>query len=537
MHGNNGGDEPGPGPGPEPEPTEDLSGHTITLTKEGTCNRGFNSYTMTGDLTFTYLYYDENKESYYIQNTDNTTYYYILMRTSYSETTNSMYWSSEIEGDWEDLGTETISTAKGEKTCDVMRLTYPSGATETQWIGDEWIPYKIVYEYEWRESFFETYSIKTTYIYKEDGYVEIKPDCEITVIEGYDVTVSGNEGMYKLGQTVTLEAKTAKGTDFGGWYDDNNTLLCSDKTYEFVVGGSQTVYALNANISDKTVPSDTVVNLDNLFGLKTGIYNITNNDTPETVTVTTSYEFSDGGSYTLIAQDADGEHKLLKVKVTGNVARNFTWTYDDEEFVLTMEIDYDDLLYARDYYSVSQRQQDTRNNHERDRTFVTLSYTDDRMAPYMETLVAGMIAEMEAKEVTMTEYNLLDCLLKFTQYIEYQSDEEYMGVEEYWKFPLETLYDQGGDCEDTSILFIAMAHQCREELEMTYDVALQLLPGHMAGAVKIDGYTTDVNPYGYTYGETTVVGFDLGEVPDSMRSYFLENSRYILGYSTTVEIA
>ena len=121
-----------------------------------------------------------------------------------------------------------------------------------------------------------------------------------------------------------------------------------------------------------------------------------------------------------------------------------------------------------------------------------------------------MLSALKEKHPTITEEMLLNYILKFTQYIEYQSDEEYMGYTEYWKLPIETLYDQGGDCEDTSILFCAISHQCREKLNMNYKTGILLLPGHMAGWIKL---TADSK---WKYCETTTKDYDVGEVPTSM---------------------
>jgi len=124
----------------------------------------------------------------------------------------------------------------------------------------------------------------------------------------------------------------------------------------------------------------------------------------------------------------------------------------------------------------------------------------------------------------------------FTQNIEYQEDERYTGYSEYWKFPLETLCDQGGDCEDTAILFVALAHVCADKLGLDYKLAIQLLPQHAGGAVLLDdpeGY--DTNPYGYIFAETTATGYDLGDVPGKVEDEFLEE-KYYSSVSVTIEI-
>ena len=519
---------------------ENLIGHTLTMTKSGIYQRGINTCTIEGTLTFTYLYYNFDKQSYFIKNSDYTKYTYTYVEgKDYEENTSSMYWSSEIDGEWDYLGTEEISVViDGEtiqKLCHKNVLTYPSGATETQWSADGWIVYKIEFVYDLDPN--NTRIL--TYNYLSDGMTEIEENCEITVVSGDGITISGNKSPYQLGETAVLEASTDKNVEFGGWYDENNTLLCSSKRYQFTVGGSQTIFAVNSNTLDAIFESDTEIDLDQEFGLTSATYTITNTDTlANDPDITGPYTFDDGGRYSIIAKDSDGTSKFFTVKVTGGAERTFEWIFENVEYTYTLDIDYDDYLYSKDLYDISKRKQQT-PSHARDITFVTKSYTDERMAPYMETLVNGLYDTYKAENKPVTEQKYLGYLLAFTQYIEYQYDEEEMGVVEYWKFPLETLYDQGGDCEDTSILFIALAHESREILGMDYKTALQLLPGHMCGAIKLSGSSSfKTNPYGYIYCETTSTDYNLGQVPTvaNMKEYFLQDKYYANGRSHTLEV-
>ena len=100
----------------------------------------------------------------------------------------------------------------------------------------------------------------------------------------------------------------------------------------------------------------------------------------------------------------------------------------------------------------------------------------------------------------------------------YEDDSVYMGYEEYWKFPLETLYDHGGDCEDTSILLASLTEA------MGYDASLLLFPGHMATGIHIDGDYPDLDGFYlrsdpdtvYYYCETTSTGYMVGQIPSSV---------------------
>lgn len=505
----------------------ELAGHSITFVKSGYYDRGMNSYDISGSLTCTYLYYSDEMQSYFIRNDDTTTYNYKYIQQTYTETESTTYWSSETEREAVDKGTETIDTIYGPKLCQVIMYIYDNGMTETQWTEvDGWITYKIESYYK-ATGFFYNVEYSVVYTLTSESVEEIKSDCNISVFEGYGVTVTGNDGPYKLGSSVILTASTEDGIKFSGWYDENFNLLSTNASYKMVVGGDITIYALNNASTDATMTSDVKLDLNGELNLSGATFTITNIDTDETFTSEDGkFTFADGGIYEIWGSEPDGRNGYFVVKVTGDVTRTFAWTYNNAKYTISLEIDYDDYLYAKNLYSVKERQQSSSNNHARDKTFVTLSYTDEVMAPYMEELVDKMIEALKSRYSNISEDTLLNYILKFTQYIEYQADEEYMGYEEYWKFPLETLYDQGGDCEDTSILFCAIAHQCREKLNMSYGTSMLLLPGHMAGAVKLSGNSS------WSYAETTSTGYKLGEIPSTMKTY-VNNSRYC----TIVEVA
>jgi len=79
-----------------------------------------------------------------------------------------------------------------------------------------------------------------------------------------------------------------------------------------------------------------------------------------------------------------------------------------------------------------------------------------------------------------------EAFIKFTELfiyscIEYDYD-EYRSGREYWRYPLQTLIEKTGDCEDTSILMAAILDAAG------YDSGIILLPGHAMCAVT----TTDI---------------------------------------------
>jgi len=107
-------------------------------------------------------------------------------------------------------------------------------------------------------------------------------------------------------------------------------------------------------------------------------------------------------------------------------------------------------------------------------------------------------------------------IIAFVQAIPYAYDNVTTGYEEYPRYPIETLVDGCGDCEDTAILAAALLH------EMGYGVVLLEFPSHLAlgiaGGENITGSYYEYNGTKYFYVETTASGWGVGKVPKEIDS-------------------
>lgn len=107
-------------------------------------------------------------------------------------------------------------------------------------------------------------------------------------------------------------------------------------------------------------------------------------------------------------------------------------------------------------------------------------------------------------------------IAKFVQdTIEYQYDLDTTGVEEYPRYPIETLYEQQGDCEDTSILMAALLK------ELGYEVGFLHLPGHLAVVLRTAGDYSggdyyEIDGRRYLYIESTGSGWNIGDIPENV---------------------
>lgn len=111
-----------------------------------------------------------------------------------------------------------------------------------------------------------------------------------------------------------------------------------------------------------------------------------------------------------------------------------------------------------------------------------------------------------------TEIEKLNFVISFVQSLPYTVDIETTPFDEYPRYPIETLFDRGGDCEDTSLLVAAILDR------MGYDVAILLLRNafHMAVGIALpdgSGSYYQQNGKRYFYLETTGEGWQIGEFP------------------------
>lgn len=127
---------------------------------------------------------------------------------------------------------------------------------------------------------------------------------------------------------------------------------------------------------------------------------------------------------------------------------------------------------------------------------------------YIQTL-AKELNSTSAKQ-GYNSYDEVSFILAFVQSLPYTSDNVTEGYNEYPRFPIETLVDGGGDCEDTSILFASLT------LILGYGTVYINPPDHYAVGVLGDSlqgtywvYPQDSNNTYYCC-ETTGNGFTIG---------------------------
>jgi hypothetical protein len=188
-------------------------------------------------------------------------------------------------------------------------------------------------------------------------------------------------------------------------------------------------------------------------------------------------------------------------QVSGAYNKHFVWDYKDQHWTWNLSIPVI-LYYAYKAIPVSTRTQYGPAGY----GFCTT--TNDS---YVRALAKQL--NDTANRQGYNTFDKLSFMLAFVQSLPYTSDSVTTGHDEYPRFPVETLVDDGGDCEDTSILFATLT------IILGYKTVYINPEGHYA--VGIEGsnlrgtywtYPEDSKDT-YYYCETTGSGFMIGEMP------------------------
>jgi len=184
---------------------------------------------------------------------------------------------------------------------------------------------------------------------------------------------------------------------------------------------------------------------------------------------------------------------------TGNIT--YVWGYNNTIYSLSFDL--------------PQGEYDLYVNYSIERNMTTLS--DEENAIYFVTSNESVVVHVAECLLNLTEQTGLDgtdeanMVLAFVQTLSYSNDTDTHLAEDYWSFPVETLHDGTGDCEDKSFLYSSLMEA------LGYQTALLLFDDHMAVGVyctNITGWYYAVDGVKYYYSETTTTGWTIGEMPN-----------------------
>lgn len=180
----------------------------------------------------------------------------------------------------------------------------------------------------------------------------------------------------------------------------------------------------------------------------------------------------------------------------------YEWTSWYKKKSMKWSITIDKSLY--EYYKGVKRKNGFANMSE---------YYSEEANEYYVKMIADAFTKM-GKDQGLTKDQIAQEALYFISIIDYKTDKKSRKVEDWSKYVIETLYDDAGDCEDTSILTAGVF------LKLGYKVALIALPEHCAVGISggnFSGTYYELDGEKYFYVETTGEGWKIGQIPDKYK--------------------
>ncbi|MDR0888260.1 MAG: hypothetical protein LBM39_03635 [Candidatus Methanoplasma sp.] len=333
------------------------------------------------------------------------------------------------------------------------------------------------------------------------------------------------DGTYPYETVATLNATITPGYLFSGWYVNGVSVSSSQNAKYTVVGNAsiESRYAINhdasfsvsktSSLAPSTVSTTSKYNVEissrtwNTIDLMTGstIGNqsysgnsgnaiVNNYSSGRALSVTQTVVYSDGYKSTYTE----------KIVIDEIVSKHYEWNYQQKAWhsILTSWIwnnktaKWDVPLSFDTYYKY----------HVMERSYARTQSSISNYITSNDLTIQNLVRSLNDLTSEMSDLERVNCVLKFVQSIPYVFDIDNKGVNEYWNYPVETLWEKKGDCDDHAILFATLIKA------MGYKVAIFILPGHMAAGVSVPDASGTYVEYGgikYFYCEATaLVGGD-----------------------------
>jgi len=197
------------------------------------------------------------------------------------------------------------------------------------------------------------------------------------------------------------------------------------------------------------------------------------------------------------------KNSLLKISLKNNeenIIANTSYTVSPSENVSELKYSWGnnnlvipDVEFLYDYYSSLERL-DSEDY---------AAYVFDRYDDHYINLIAGMLLSITEASKDVVIINFVASFVQQLKYVEDDSQQDYP------RYPIESLKDSKGDCEDKAMLTASILDS------MGYDVSLLKLPDHVAVGVHLDESATIFDYYieEYYFLETTSTGWILGKIP------------------------
>lgn len=444
--------------------------------------------------TSEWMYVTHKGSSYYIINSVELNY--VKSMTRFGSTTTSewidnnsnSYWSEFSSGiDKKYLG----NTEYNGELCAVWGIS-EEDCYVTVYLYRNFIPYYICFDYG-------KYCMYFTFIeeIRYEGTLEFDP----IVIAGKDIEVDGVESV-NIGDSITL---TASGKDFIGWYE-NGEFITDSNTVTIECATPNIVYEARERSPPYILDKDSQnIDIPGLHG-KYRIYDAN--------WCLVSDDSLTEGTYCIVDDCTPYSHYVYVT--TGYKTVTFDWIYNDKSYSMSIDIsqaDVDRVLAfddgIRNMYSSAK--------------YVEKYFTKDDMI--VREIAKNLVSYRDS--LNLSDAQFAQFVLNFVQGIDYYTDSESHGVEEYFKYPVEYVWDGGGDCEDSAIMYSTLMSV------LGYKAGIVIFKDHCMSIISVNGITGSSesvfidNDHNYYYlCETTATGWLVGKTSNHQK-YTNETAVYI----------
>ena len=484
----------------------DLSGYTYNYSDSGSYKTpaDWTSMEVTGTTTYSYLNYSYDK-GYHMKHSEKTNI----------ESGTTAFWSAERDkSDWTYLYDTVIVFDDDPKTCKVYSATLSNGETWTDYIcSEDGIVYRMDRYIVTTDKYGDT-TLDMTYTYTGKDYTPIQDKYTVTLYADEGIETSGAKTYNALSEAY-LEATAGEDYEFKGWYEPDGSLADSSDTMHIEsIMQDIVLYAYNTKEYDyefdnmiRLVPAISLNNVEwEIYYKNELVDTVTSPELDITVTKAGDYLITYTGTY----GEDNIYYGLYRVLSKGEITRTFEWTYNSVYCKMEISIDYNDYLHYKNIETERYRTYDV--------AYGKLTFNDAHTAQfvvvdeYIENIAKWFKAMKSLK--AWSDLDTANSLLCFVQSIRYVPDSQSDGVSQYWRYPLETLFNQYGDDDDKTFLYCAVAKA------LGYQTAVLIFSDHMAGSVYVNDASGDAftcmigkKTYRYYYCETAESGWTVGTAP------------------------
>ncbi len=248
---------------------------------------------------------------------------------------------------------------------------------------------------------------------------------------------------------------------------------------------------------------DDIIDINNVAGKETLLLRFDN------VKNTISYDGLSEGIKGSLWYDITFPEEIIPPVNTYN--KTYQWNFNNKNWKISLEIPIDEYEHFRDL-DVNRAPQNVGTYAMA--SFVTSSdHVVETLANKLKTL---------AKSENFNESATVNFILRFVQEnVNYVWDNESKNCTEYWRYPVETLVEKKGDCEDSSALFASIMDALEYHTVLLFYIVEEDV-GHLAVGIHLkgEGYGEYViyDTKKYYYCETTSYGFNIGEIPSDIKN-------------------